>query len=180
MIAPFTGNHKQECKYRNVYANEADYVKRYADCAESVLVVVMAENKVVGASTAMPLIFDIEPFKKPFIDNGIDIKKVFYLGESVLLPEYRGKNIYRQFFQEREAAALEYGCTITAFATVDRASDDPRRPTDYVPLDKIWEHFGYKKHPEIATHIEWKEVGEKAPAKNRMVFWLKNSNQHQI
>ena len=72
--------------------------------------------------------FETEEFKKPMLEHGISIPDVFYFGESLLLPPYRGKHIYRQFFLEREAAARAYGCKIAAFCAVERPHDDPRRP----------------------------------------------------
>lgn len=154
-------------------ADEESYGKRYAECPESVLVIVIAQDKVVGASTAMPLHFDVDAFKKPFNDNGIPAEKVFYLGESLLLPEYRGRGLYRHFFDERERAAKKSKCTIAAFSTVDRGPNDPRQPAGYVPLDEVWQHFGYEKHPEIYTNFDWKDVGEVKATSKRLVFWLK-------
>lgn len=152
---------------------EMDYLKKYMTCSESIVVVVFDHEKIVGASTAIPLQFETDEFKNPFIENNLDIQNIFYLGESVLLPEYRGRNIYRYFFQEREAAAKEYGSKITAFCAVDRLPDDPRRPQNYVPLDDIWKRFGYQKHPELYAYFKWKEIGEKNESPKKLTFWLK-------
>ena len=51
------------------------------------------DETVVGASTGLPMIAADEAFRAPFIAAGIDPARVFYFGESVLLPEYRGQGI---------------------------------------------------------------------------------------
>lgn len=152
---------------------ETDYLQTYVDCPESVIVVVFDEDKVVGASTAIPLEFETDQFKKPFIEHDIKVPEIFYFGESVLLPAYRGQKIYRQFFQERETAARQYGSKIAAFCEIKRAADDSRRPKDYIPLDKVWRHFGYEKHPELCMYYEWKEIGEETMSAKPLIFWLK-------
>lgn len=152
---------------------EANYLKTYIQCPECVMVLAFDEKKVIGASTAIPLEFESHEFQQPFLEHGKDIKDIFYLGESLLLPDYRGKGIYSRFFELREKAAREYGCHITVFASVQRAPDDPRRPSDYQPLDPIWNHFGYEKHPELIAFYPWQEMGENTSSPKQLVFWLK-------
>jgi GNAT superfamily N-acetyltransferase len=152
---------------------EYNYLNTYVKCKESIIVFVFDQNKVIGASSAIPLEFETIEFQQPFIDNNINIKDVFYFGESVLLPEYRGQHIYKQFFAEREKAAREYGCKIAAFAAIERESIDPRKPADYVSLDKVWEHFGYKKQSNLCAYFEWKEIGEISPTFKPLIFWIK-------
>ncbi len=153
---------------------ENNYLTTYVSCPESIMILVLENDHIVGASTAIPLEFETAQCQKPFIDQGMNIQNIFYLGESVLLPEYRGRNIYRHFFHERELAATEYGCHATTFCAIERSPNDSRRPKNYVTLDKIWEHFGYKKYPELCAYYEWKEIGEKTISNKPLIFWLKN------
>lgn len=153
--------------------DEANYGKRYAQCDSSIMVIVLDQKKVVGASTGMPLDADTEPFKNPFRDNGIPPENVFYLGESLLLPAYRGKGLYRHFFEEREKMARECNCKIVAFSAVDREPDNSKEPANYTPLDPTWLHFGYKKHTNIYTYFDWKDINETQTSSKRLVFWLK-------
>ena len=68
-------------------------------------------------------------FQKPFIERGFALGQVFYFGESVLLPAYRGQGLGHRFFDEREDYARRLGrFNTTAFCAVERAEDDPRRP----------------------------------------------------
>jgi len=153
---------------------EKNYLKIYSDCPHSIVILVLDENKVVGASTALPLSSETGEVKAPFLTQGIDIDSVFYLGESVLLPSYRGQKIGERFFAEREAAAREQHCKTTVFCAVERPEDHPRRPQGWHPLDKFWQRLGYKKHPELHTFFSWKERDEREETLKPMVFWMKN------
>jgi hypothetical protein len=160
--------------YEGNFEYEKKYLQTYVKCPESIVVLVFDDKKIVGASTAIPLEFETDEVQKPFLENNIPIKDVFYFGESVLKPEYRGQKIYRKFFKEREAAARMYHSRIAAFAAVERAIDDPRKPQNYTPLDEVWSHFGYLKHPELCAYFEWKEIGENEQTAKPLIFWLKN------
>ena len=163
--------------YPYLYDGDLDYEHNYLDtyvkCKESIIVIALDQNKVVGASSAIPLEFETIEFQKPFLENGINIKDVFYFGESVLQVAYRGRGLYRHFITEREAAAKEYGSKLAAFAAIERPLDDPKKPEDYVPLNSVWKYFGYKKYPKLCMYYEWKEIGEVLQSPKPLVFWLK-------
>lgn len=160
--------------YQGDLEYERNYLSTYTNSAECVMIIAKDGDKIIGASTAIPLEFEVQEFRQPFIDANMNIKDIFYFGESVLDKRYRGKGIYHHFFKDREAAAREYGSHISAFCAVERPLDDPRRPQDYRPLDPIWTRYGYTKHPELATTFDWLEVGETQQSTNPMTFWLKN------
>ena len=160
--------------YDGTVEYEEKYLKTYTDCADSVVVLVLDGDQVVGATTGLPMDAETPEFRKPFLENGYDPAKIFYCAESVLLPEYRGQGIYPRFFAEREGHARSLGrFELLAFCCVQRPEGHPLRPADYVPLDRIWSKFGYVKHPELATHYVWKDVDEAEETPKPMVFWLK-------
>lgn len=164
-------------EYPNLYDGDAEYEKEYlrtyVNCSESILVLAFDGTEVVGASTAIPLGFATLHAQKPFLERQMPVQDFFYLGDSVLLPAYRGKGIYRRFFEEREAAARLFRAKFVAFCAVERRADDPRRPKNYQPLDKVWNHFGYVKHPELCSYFSWKEIGAKEESVKPMIYWIK-------
>lgn len=157
--------------YDGTLEYETKYLQTYLDCRESVVVLALDGARVVGAATAMPLAQETEEFQAPFRRAGIDPAKVFYCGESVLLPAYRGRGIYRHFLAERErhARALGRFDRITMCGVV-RPPDHPRRPADYVPLDEVWAHFGYQPRPDLIASFEWKDLDEPTSTAKPMVF----------
>ncbi|WP_115047456.1 GNAT family N-acetyltransferase [Xanthomonas arboricola] len=138
---------------------ERDYLAAYAASPDSVFVLAREGDAVVGASTGLPLRDDSEAFHAPFRAAGIDPASVFYFGESVLLPAYRGQGIGHAFFDRREAHARALGrFALTAFCSVERAPDDPRRPADYRSNDVFWRKRGYAPQPDMRVQLGWAEL----------------------
>jgi GNAT superfamily N-acetyltransferase len=161
-------------RYDGTLAYESAYLQHYADCDRSVIVLALVDDQIVGASTGMPLEAEAPEFYAPFTAAGDDPARIFYGGESVLTAAYRGSGVYRQFFLQREAHALELGGYDTfAFCAVERPERDPLRPRDYQPLDATWARYGYTKHPELVAHVAWKDIDEPDARAKPMVFWLK-------
>lgn len=153
---------------------EAKYLQSYTQTENSLFVLAFDHQKVVGASTGLPLQFANAEFKTAFLAQNLPVQSFFYFGESVLDPNYRGRGIGLAFFHEREKFAQEIGLQNCCFCAVDRPQNHPARPANYQPLDEFWKKRGYKKFPELQTTFDWKEVGQDAETTHAMTFWLKN------
>lgn len=161
--------------YQGSEAYEQSYLKTYVDAPDSVMVVVRDGNTVVGASSGLPLTATTPEVIQPFLDHGYDPERMFYYGESVLLPAYRGLGLGVRFYQEREAHVRALGrFDWVCFCAVERPADHPRRPPDYVPLDRLWNKRGFVKHPELQTTFSWQDLDETEESPKPMTFWLKH------
>ncbi len=153
---------------------EARYLQTYIEAPHSVVVLAFDGDRVVGASTGLPLIHETAEVQQPFHEAGYALEAIFYCGESVLLPEYRGQGAGVAFFEEREAHAREIGdMKYSCFCGVERPVTHPARPADYQPLDQFWLRRGYEKHPELTTHFSWKDLGDAHETLKPMTFWMK-------
>jgi GNAT superfamily N-acetyltransferase len=153
---------------------EARYLRTYSQSPGSVAVLVFDGERVVGASTGVPLEHETAEVKRPFITHGYDPRSLFYFGESVLDKAYRGRGLGVRFFAEREAHARSVGdFQWTAFCAVQRPDDHPLRPAGYAPLDAFWQKRGYRRHPDLHTTFSWRDLGETEESAKPMVFWLK-------
>lgn len=160
--------------YEGTVEYEYEYIQRYIDSPECIFVLVFDGDDVVGASTAQPLIHEIDEFQKSFLDQGYCPEDVFYLAESVLLPEYRGRGLGHRFFDEREGFALSLRpFKWTAFCTVDRPANHPLRPERYHPHYAFWTKRGYSKHAELKAELPWQEIDNDCESLNSLTFWLK-------
>ncbi|NPU92131.1 MAG: GNAT family N-acetyltransferase [Gammaproteobacteria bacterium] len=154
---------------------EEQYLRTYSACEQAVIVLAMAGDQIVGASTGIPMAFETEEFKAPLISAGYDVNRVFYCAESVLRAPYRGLGLGWRFFDEREAHARELGgFDYSCFCAVERPQDHPRRPANYQPLDSLWHKRGYKKQPGLVTHYVWKDLDEADKSAKTMTYWIKS------
>ena len=159
--------------YDGDVAYEREYLDAYAQSPDSIVVLARVGDMVIGAGTGIPLAADSADFHAPFLARGFDVAKVFYCGESVLLPAYRGRGIGHAFFDAREAHARALGgFEWTAFASVDRDADDPRRPIDHRGNEAFWGKRGYVRQPGMTMRLHWNEAGI-GDIEHPLTFWLR-------
>ena len=161
-----------------LYAGDRDYEKKYlatyAESPESLFVLACDGDKIIGASTGIPLTDETAAFQQPFLDRGIALADVFYFGESVLLRDYRGHGLGHRFFDERENYARSLGrFGMTAFCAVERGADDPRRPEAFRANDVFWTKRGYARQDDMFCQLEWQEIGHDMPSCHKLRFWLR-------
>lgn len=160
--------------YDGDMAYEERYLQTYIKARDSVIVLAWDGDKIVGASTAIPLREETPEVQAPFLAASYPIDEIFYFGESVLLPEYRGQGAGVAFFEHREAHAKDCGdYRYSCFCAVQRPPDHPARSADYVPLDRFWRNRGYTIQPQLQTRFTWKDVGEPGQSPKPMTFWMK-------
>ena len=161
--------------YEGDAAYEEAYVRRYAQSSGARIILAHDGDEIVGAASAMPLVDEYEAFRAPFEQQGIDPDQVYYFGESVLMPAYRGLGAGHAFFDAREAAAREQGFPITAFCAVVRDKDDPRKPAGARALEPFWRGRGYEPVDGLIAHFSWQETGDSEETEKPMQFWLRGA-----
>lgn len=160
--------------YEGTKEYEREYLETYFRSENALLFAAFDAGQMIGATTCIPLPEETDEVKSPFLKAGYDLYRIFYFGESVLLPQYRGLGLGHRFFDVREAHAASFkGIEHTCFCAVVRPEDHPLRPIDYRPLDAFWQKRGYTKTPDIESNFEWLDVGEKMATAKKMVYWMK-------
>ena len=157
---------------------EREYLATYVHSPRSLAFFVYDGAALIGATTALPLADEEPAFRQPLADAGVDVSTAFYFGESLLLPEYRGRGLGHRFFDEREAWAREAGTFRHAcFCAVQRPADHPLRRSGYQPLDRFWRKRGYTRRDDITAAYRWQDIdgdgdGDGETGK-RLTFWLR-------
>ncbi|HAB99118.1 MAG TPA: GNAT family N-acetyltransferase [Parachlamydiales bacterium] len=166
-------------EYPYLYEGEMSYEERYllmySQTSHAMLVIAEDDHRVVGAVTGLPLTESMEEIKDLFLNKHIPSERIFYLGEIVLLQEYRKKNIGYLMYQQFEKAIKEMGLyEKIALCEVVRAKNDLRKPPNYQSLNRFWERQGDLKRPDLIANFSWKEIGAAKETKKPMVFWIKD------
>lgn len=153
---------------------EVKYLGRYLQAPNARFVGAFSEAEdLIGVATCLPLNEEENFVKEPFLNAGFKPEDVFYFGESVLLPQYRGQKVGHRFFDEREKLAREFGSVYASFCAVHRPEDHPLRPQNYRPLDNFWQTRGYEKQSELTSTFQWKDVDQDVETGKTMVYWLR-------
>lgn len=150
---------------------EKEYLKKFSEINESLVILALDAEKIIGAFTSLPMQFEQEGVKKEIPSEWID--KAFYLSEIILEKSYRKKGIGKTMFQ-RMMDQIEKLDTYNRilFASIEREENHPLQPQDYHSNDKIWYNQGFKK---TAFHsiISWKEIHEESESFKKLAIWEK-------
>lgn len=154
--------------------SEADTPSVFAGSPSAGLVMAFDSDEPVGASTCIHLPEEDDHVTLPFREAGIDLGRVCYFGESVLLAAWRGQGIGVRFMELREAHARTLpGVDTAAFCAVQRPDGHPLRPAGLVPLDGFWRRRGYAP-TDLVCRMRWKQVDGPDKVENTLQFWTKS------
>lgn len=165
--------------YEGTLDYEQDYLAHFSRACDGIIVAATDGDEIVGVATGAPLTGHTQEFVPLFREHGFDPETIFYCGESVLLPSYRGRGIGNAFFDHREVHARSLTTpagtpyTHITFCGVVRDADDPRKPPDYVPLDGFWRKRGYEKVDGLLGSYSWREIGATEETEKAMQFWMR-------
>jgi GNAT superfamily N-acetyltransferase len=160
--------------YDGTLEYEEGYLRKFSSSKDAVIVAARDGEQIVGVATGSPMTDHAEEFAAPFRAAGYDIATIFYFGESVLLPVYRGQGLGHKFFDAREAHARTLGrFRSAAFCGVVRPDDHPGKPAAYRPRDGFWQARGYRLVDGLVASFTWQDIGETAPTAKPMQFWMK-------
>jgi GNAT superfamily N-acetyltransferase len=165
-------------EYPYLYDGNADeynyYIETYGSKPDSIVALAYDGDQVVGLATGVPLAETRTHYQIPFHELGLNVDSYYYLGELILLPEYRYQGLGTQLYSiiENYARSTQSYSLIT-FCQVDDYESDPQRPADYSSTDSFNEKLGFTKHPEIHFTATWTHVGETEPTDHIMRYWIK-------
>jgi GNAT superfamily N-acetyltransferase len=166
-------------EYPYLYHGDLDYeqayLSTYLQTSESFVFALYSDQQMIGATTCLPLKSETADIKQPFEHAGLDTDGIFYFGESILLPHYRGLGFGHRFFDERESFARSLGSYhTTCFCSVERPIDHPLRPAGYRSNDAFWLKRGYQKQSDLYCQMTWKDSDQASETAKKLIFWTKS------
>ncbi|WP_298839714.1 GNAT family N-acetyltransferase [uncultured Roseobacter sp.] len=153
---------------------ERNYLAPYLSSDAATVVGAFDGDRLVGASTALPLTKHSDDFSAAFAGTDFDLSDLYYCAESVLLPEYRRQGAGHRFFDARERRARSLGFSRSCFCAVTRPETHPARPAHYRPLDDFWRARGYSPVPGAVAYFSWKDAGEPEETEKPLQFWIRS------
>lgn len=161
--------------YDGDVAYEEKYLQLYVRSTGAAVIVARDGQKVIGASTCLPMQDETDAIRAPFEKRGLAASALFYFGESVLLSSYRGQGLGVRFFQAREQHALTHSTAeFATFCSVRRAIDHPARPHNATTLHEFWAKRGFAPLPGVACELSWKEPGHDSETPHTLDFFIKS------
>jgi GNAT superfamily N-acetyltransferase len=152
---------------------EKKYLQTYIKSNHSFVLLALDGKMVIGATTAILAADEEEAFQAAFMQQGLDPQTVCYFGESILLPEYRGLGIGKEFMKRRLNFARSLpGVKYASFCAVVRPDNHPSRPPSYKPLNSFWQQMGFHSVNGMQTEYTWLDKGDKIETKKIMQFWM--------
>lgn len=161
---------------------EQFYAAIYSSSPDGALAVAFKDDEIVGILTGVGLEYwdrSWEQFNCPMmseqLDDLLDVKANYYLGDVIVLEKYRGQRIADRLFSVMEVYARTIGFHSTSFITVIRSSDHPQRPFSYMDVTKVWQRLGYTKSGRGIPY-EWPTFmpsGELEDRINLCDIWIK-------
>ncbi|MBT1075310.1 GNAT family N-acetyltransferase [Geobacter grbiciae] len=159
--------------YKGSREIETKYLRAYADTPDACVFVARDGDAIIGAGTGVPLRGEPATFTAPFADSPFSLDTIYYLGEVLFLPGYRGQGLGSRLLKEFEEHIHSLGrYRHLACATIERPEDHPPRPDDYHPIDGYLTRAGFTRYPELRVTLPWPDL-EGEVTDNTMVFWMK-------
>lgn len=128
----------------------------------------------VGAATAQRLDRAGAGMAAAFAMTDLPPDQTMFLGESVLLPAFRGQGAGHVLIAARERHARRLGLRWAVLATYDRAEARPERPADWRPLDPFWRARGYRPLMGVGVTVPWVEAGRAGAQGHTLDLWVRD------
>lgn len=152
------------------------YCREVMSYKDAAAIVAYSNNEPIGILTGTSMASYSQHFGEPdaFRAMGIDPNTLYYFGDVIILPEYRGNGLTRCLFQGLESWIVAHGYVSGCFVTESHASH-PLKPLGYRELDSLWVALGYRK-THINAQYEWNTIQPAGPSRKQehvMPYWVK-------
>lgn len=184
-IAPYLHNITDLCvqiykEYPYLYEGTSEeyfpFIEYYAQSENGIACLLFDKDRPVGVAIGMPINEMREKYKGPFMNARPheNLGEIFYLGEYLLLKDYRGKGLGKEIYLEFERSVKKnQNMKKICFCKIDESNQTNLEIENYKPLDGFWVKNGFKKCDDITVSVDWQNVGELNDSPHILIYWLK-------
>jgi GNAT superfamily N-acetyltransferase len=164
--------------YEGTEEYEKNYLQIFVENPHALLILFKINDQIVGIATGLPLHMEGEIFKEAienFKKAHFNPEQCYYIGEVLVLPEFRGRFFSFKFIKEIENKIKDWGYKYICFMTVVRDKHDPRQPGNYRDLLPLWQRLRYQQ-TDITLNPVYPTIqpdGKVLEVANPMIFWIK-------
>lgn len=158
--------------YEGDLATEKQYFELFGD--KTICMIAKDGPAIVGVIIGTPLQEIFKPLLKPLIEADINVEKMFYLADLLVLKSYRGKRIGHTLYELFEKEVQKTGkFSHILIREIFKSPGDPKKPFDYYSLDLFWDKRGFKKMEGISQQDKWKAIGDEEISLHTMIYQVK-------
>ncbi|MDQ5890937.1 MAG: hypothetical protein QG604_811 [Candidatus Dependentiae bacterium] len=167
--------------YEGSFDGEKKHLETYCSSPKYLVLLLLKDTHVVGFFNAIPLAENgpdsLSEIQAPFIAQGIDMAPYLYVGEVMVLKEFRRPHLIQFLYAYGEALARELGKDYLIFAMVKRPREHLARPADYQSLELLCAYFGFAIMKGMEIHASWKQIDTQKKEPNTLAIWCKKVTQ---
>lgn len=165
-------------EYPELYEAQDEYteiIAKYIQSSSGVATIIFNDTQPVGVAIGSALTDKKDHYDEAMLqENGINPDDFFYLGEIVLLKEYRGKGYGKQVYQEFEEAVKNLNhFSALIFCKLHQSAHPELQPADYHSLNTFWSKQGYTQHPTLMIPFHWRDNISHEIMDHPMEVWFK-------
>lgn len=152
------------------------FIEHYAKSELGMACILFDDEKPVGVAIGMPMDTMRKKYQEPLLSKypEANINSFFYLGEFLILKEYRGKGFGKQIYVELEQSIKKEKLFKTiCFCKIDEFELHPLKPDNYKSLDEFWRKLGFEQVEDLSTSVAWRNINELEDSPHKMVYWIK-------
>jgi hypothetical protein len=157
--------------YKGDLKKEIEYLeKTYLSSNDSWFLLYLSSSGVAGGVGITPLDMLPDEIKEPFIINGINMSDYVYIGEAMLLKDFRDRGLFRNMLSFAEKQSKFAGKKYVTFSYVEREKTNNQNCRSG---DSLWEKFGYFRVINGYIEQKWMRSDSKKIEANRLYLWEK-------
>ena len=161
--------------YEGTWEEYSPYVTIYSEFENGIACLLLDDNKLVGVAMGLPLVQKGAEFTDPLRESGLDLDTIFYIGEVVILKEYRHTGWGTRLYQTIENWLRdEDAFHLIALITTIGENPHPMRPHNYIPADTFWKKQGFTPYPELQLTKSWRSIETHEDVEHTLMPWIKS------